>query len=67
MSTENQIEEAAARQRLEKEPLAEIEYVELRDADTLDELEWVEQHAVLGLAVRFTGARLIDNTVLGSR
>ncbi len=58
---------AAARQRLEKEPLAEIEYVELRDAETLAELEYVEQPAVLGLAVRFSGARLIDNTVLGSR
>ena len=53
-----------ARLRLEKEPLAEIEYVEIRDAETLEQLGRIERRAVLALAARFAGTRLIDNTVL---
>lgn len=53
-----------ARRRIEKEPLAEIDYVELRCAETLEPVERVERPAVLALAVRFEGARLIDNLVL---
>jgi len=54
----------AARRRIRKEPLAEIEYIELRDADTLEPIIEVEGRGVLALAVRFEGTRLIDNTVL---
>ena len=53
-----------ARRRLEKEPLARIEYIELRDAESLELLERVDRRAVLGLAVEIAGIRLIDNTVL---
>jgi pantoate--beta-alanine ligase len=49
---------------LAKEPLAEIEYVKLCDPETLDEVERVEDAALLALAVRFGRARLIDNRVL---
>jgi pantoate--beta-alanine ligase len=52
------------RRRIEKEPLAEIDYVELRDAETLAPLESVHRRAVLAVAARFDGARLIDNTIL---
>ncbi|HTO54680.1 MAG TPA: pantoate--beta-alanine ligase [Myxococcota bacterium] len=55
---------AAARQRIEKEPLAEIDYVELVCADTLEPLREVRFPAVMALAVRFEGTRLIDNTLL---
>jgi pantoate--beta-alanine ligase len=55
---------AAARQRIEKEPDARVDYVELRCADTLAPLERVDRPALLALAVRFGGTRLIDNTVL---
>ena len=55
---------AAARRRIEKEPLARVEYVEVRDADTLEELARVDRRAVVGLAVHFEGTRLIDNAVL---
>ena len=55
---------AAARQRIEKEPLAEIDYVELVDAETLEPQREVRAPAVLALAVRFEGTRLIDNTLL---
>ena len=48
---------------LEKEPLAKVEYVELCDAETLDEIEVIDDAAVLALAVRIGKARLIDNRV----
>jgi pantoate--beta-alanine ligase len=54
---------AEARRRIEKEPLAEIDYVELVDAQTLEPVREVGAPAVLALAVRFEGTRLIDNTL----
>jgi pantoate--beta-alanine ligase len=53
-----------ARSELEQEPLATIEYVELRDAETLEEINNIERAAVLALAVQIGKARLIDNRVL---
>jgi len=55
---------AAARCRIEKEPLAEIDYIEVRDAETLEPLGRLDRRAVMGLAVRVGGTRLIDNTTL---
>ncbi len=49
---------------IEKEPLARVEYVKLCDAETLDELERIDEAAVLALAVRIGKARLIDNRIL---
>ena len=49
---------------LEKEPLAQVEYVKLCDAETLDELERIDDPAVLALSVRIGKARLIDNRIL---
>ncbi|MEX0749343.1 MAG: pantoate--beta-alanine ligase [Dehalococcoidia bacterium] len=46
------------------QPLAEIDYVSVADAETLDELEIVDGAALVSLAVRFGATRLIDNTVL---
>ena len=53
------------RSEFEKEPLVAPEYVKLCDADTLDEIDRIEQRAVLALAVRIGKARLIDNRMLG--
>jgi pantoate--beta-alanine ligase len=53
-----------ARQRIEKEPLAEVEYVELVDAENLEPVREVRGRVLLALAVRFEGTRLIDNTLL---
>ena len=54
-----------ARETIEARPLAVIDYVSLADAVTLDELEGsVERPALLSLAVRFGGTRLIDNVTL---
>ncbi|MDT7602631.1 MAG: pantoate--beta-alanine ligase [Acidobacteriota bacterium] len=50
---------------IEREPQAQIEYVSVNDADTLDKLERLEDRPVLiSLAVRFGKTRLIDNVLL---
>ena len=59
----------AARAPIEAESLARIDYVELRDADELSEVQRVERKVVLAMAV-FVGSdakktRLIDNRVIG--
>jgi pantoate--beta-alanine ligase len=42
-----------------------IDYVEVREADTLAPLEEVENRALLAVACRIGATRLIDNVVLG--
>ena len=49
---------------IEEEPLADIEYVSVADAATLEELDKKRGPAVVSLAVRIGEARLIDNIVL---
>jgi len=49
---------------LATEPLADPEYASVADASTLTELERVDGPALLSLAVRFGGTRLIDNEPL---
>jgi pantoate--beta-alanine ligase len=56
---------AAMRDELEREPLAEPEYVSVADGKTLAELDRVDGPALLSLAVRFGTTRLIDNEPLG--
>ncbi|MBM3956530.1 MAG: pantoate--beta-alanine ligase [Gemmatimonadetes bacterium] len=46
-------------------PLAELEYVSVADPDTLAELETVDRPALVSLAARVGGTRLIDNILLG--
>lgn len=55
---------AAARAPIEAVPLARIDYVELRDAESLGELTLVGRPAVLAMAVFFGKTRLLDNRVL---
>ena len=55
---------AVARAPIEAEPLARIDYVELRDADSLDPIARVDRPAVLAMAVFVGTTRLIDNRVL---
>ncbi|MBA3392871.1 MAG: pantoate--beta-alanine ligase [Deltaproteobacteria bacterium] len=60
---------AAARAPIEAEPLARIDYVELRDAEELTPVERVEHRSVLAMAVvvgnETRKTRLIDNRVIG--
>ena len=56
---------AAMRQVLAAQPLAEVEYVSIADASSLDELDRITGPALASLAVRFGSTRLIDNEPLG--
>jgi pantoate--beta-alanine ligase len=56
---------AAARAPIDGEPLARLDYLELRDADELTEITTVERRAVLAVAAFVGTTRLIDNRVLG--
>lgn len=49
---------------LREQPLAEIDYVSVADAQTLQELHTVAPPALVSLAVRFGRTRLIDNVKL---
>jgi pantoate--beta-alanine ligase len=55
---------ALVRERVEKEPLAEVQYVEVRDAATLEPVERLDRPVVLAVAAVVGGTRLIDNLVL---
>jgi pantoate--beta-alanine ligase len=50
---------------IQKQPLADIEYISIADAETLDELDIVKPPAIVSLAVKIGRTRLIDNVVLG--
>ncbi len=54
----------AAADLIQGKPLANIDYVELVDADTLEPFCTLERPAVLAMAVYFGATRLIDNRVL---
>jgi len=51
--------------RIQREPLAQIDYVSIADSSTLEELEVIDRPALASLAVRVGKARLIDNVMLG--
>jgi pantoate--beta-alanine ligase len=55
---------AAAETEIAAEPRARLEYAELRDPETLEEVVEMAAPAVLALAVWVGGVRLIDNQVL---
>jgi len=49
---------------IQKQPLADIDYVSIANAVTLDELDTVSPPALVSLAVNIGKTRLIDNVVL---
>jgi pantoate--beta-alanine ligase len=49
---------------IQKQPLANIEYASVADAETLDELDTVGPPALVSLAVKIGKTRLIDNVVV---
>jgi pantoate--beta-alanine ligase len=50
---------------IQKQPLADIDYISIADAETLDELDTVRPPALVSLAVKIGKTRLIDNVVVG--
>jgi pantoate--beta-alanine ligase len=65
-------ERAASRLReclltsIASEPLAELDYAEVVDPDSLEPVERIEGEALVALAVYVGKTRLIDNSILGS-
>ncbi|MDQ3086963.1 MAG: pantoate--beta-alanine ligase, partial [Acidobacteriota bacterium] len=56
------------RQKIESEPLAQIDYVAVVDNETLEPIEKIRENAALvAVAVRFGKVRLIDNAVLNRK
>ena len=55
---------AAMKDLIGSEPLADIDYVEMVDMDTMKSIDIVEGHVLCAMAVRFGKARLIDNFIL---
>ncbi len=49
---------------IQQQPLADIEYISIADAETLEELDTVRPPALVSMAVRFGKTRLIDNVVV---
>ena len=50
---------------IESEPKATIDYVSIADPETLEELEDIEDNALVSMAVRIGKTRLIDSMTLG--
>ncbi|MFZ3091624.1 MAG: pantoate--beta-alanine ligase [Nitrospirota bacterium] len=49
---------------IEAESLARIDYINIRDADTLDDISLIDRKVVIALAVWIGKTRLIDNVVV---
>jgi pantoate--beta-alanine ligase len=49
---------------INQEPLAEIQYISIADAQTLEELGEINRQALISLAVKIGKTRLIDNFVI---
>ena len=54
---------AAMTRNIETEPLARVDYVEIVNPDTLEELEKIEGEALMATAVYIGKTRLIDNVI----
>ncbi|MDD5288412.1 MAG: pantoate--beta-alanine ligase [Dehalococcoidales bacterium] len=50
---------------IQKEMLANIDYISINDTETLAELKTIKKSALVSMAVRFGNTRLIDNLILG--
>ena len=54
------------RDMINSEPLVNgIDYVSITDAQSMNDVEWLEHPAMLAVAVHIGGTRLIDNVILG--
>jgi len=52
---------------LRQEPLIEVDYVEVRDAESLKPVERIARATVIALAARVGKTRLIDNIIVGEK
>jgi pantoate--beta-alanine ligase len=49
---------------IQKQPLAQIEYIDIADTETLAELKTIDRMALISMVVRFGHTRLLDNIIL---
>ena len=49
---------------IQKEPLAQIEYISIADAETLEETKIIDRHVLASIAVKIGKMRLIDSSLL---
>jgi pantoate--beta-alanine ligase len=50
--------------RIKSEKSAQIDYIEIVNADSLDSIEFLEGRVLIALAVKFGNTRLIDNVIV---
>ncbi|MDO8609391.1 MAG: pantoate--beta-alanine ligase, partial [bacterium] len=50
--------------RIKKESIAQIDYIEIKNCDTLDDIETISGKVLIALAMKFSSTRLIDNIVV---
>ena len=62
VSAEKIIEKAA--QIINAEPLARIDYIKICNPETIEETKTIDDKALMALAVKIGGTRLIDNRIL---
>jgi pantoate--beta-alanine ligase len=54
------------RKMVKGEPLARLDYASIADPLTLEELDWIDDRALISLAVFFGSVRLIDNVLIAN-
>ncbi|MFV0392723.1 MAG: pantoate--beta-alanine ligase [Paludibacteraceae bacterium] len=52
-------------QKIKEEPLANIDYVSIYDYPSLKEIDFIQDRALVAVAVKFGKTRLIDNCLIG--
>jgi pantoate--beta-alanine ligase len=55
---------SAMREKISSEPLAEIDYVEMVNMDTMKKIDKIDGNVLCAMAVKFGKARLIDNFIV---
>ena len=56
---------ASMKERLEEEPLTDVEYVEVVDGESMQPVETFKEGDLVAMAVRIGTTRLIDNFTVG--
>jgi len=49
---------------IEQQPLAKIEYIDIADGETLEEVQVIKPGTLVSMVVKFGNTRLLDNTIL---
>ena len=55
-----------AKNYIESQPEAQVEYINICDKDTLDDISIINKDSLMALAVKIGRTRLIDNTILNT-